>query len=60
VLRRVEAFVHGDRARCVIPTDVRVIAATNHEFQAAIAGGAFGSDLFYRLNVFPIEIPALR
>jgi len=37
-----------------------VIAATNHEFQAAIAGGAFGSDLFYRLNVFPIEIPALR
>ncbi|MGD0965240.1 MAG: PAS domain S-box protein [Candidatus Acidiferrales bacterium] len=49
--------VGGSRS---IRSDVRVIAATNRDLQAGIAAGAFRRDLFYRLNVFPIEIPSLR
>jgi PAS domain S-box-containing protein len=43
-----------------IRIDVRVIAATNRDLQTALAEKAFRADLFYRLNVFPVEVPPLR
>lgn len=55
-----EKVVDRIGGRAPIPVDVRVVAATNRDLKAAVENGGFRGDLFFRLAVFPLEIPPLR
>jgi len=55
-----EKIVDRIGGRAPVPVDVRVVAATNRDLKAAVARGEFRRDLFFRLAVFPLEIPPLR
>jgi DNA-binding NtrC family response regulator len=55
-----EKVVDRIGGRAPVPVDVRVVAATNKDLKAAVESGEFRRDLFFRLAVFPLEIPPLR
>src|ERR687894_1084739 len=55
-----EKMVDRIGGRAPVPVDVRVVAATNKDLKAAVDKGEFRGDLFFRLAVFPIEVPPLR
>jgi DNA-binding NtrC family response regulator len=55
-----EKVVDRIGGRAPVPVDVRVVAATNKDLKAAVESGEFRGDLFFRLAVFPLEIPPLR
>src|ERR687893_1467539 len=55
-----EKMIDRIGGRAPVPVDVRVVAATNRDLRAAAESGEFRRDLFFRLAVFPIEIPPLR
>ena len=55
-----EKMIDRIGGRTPLPVDVRVVAATNKDLKTAVDNGEFRGDLFFRLAVFPIEIPALR
>jgi DNA-binding NtrC family response regulator len=55
-----EKYIERIGARDPMPVDVRIIAATNRNLEKEVAEGRFRLDLYYRLNVFPVELPALR
>jgi DNA-binding NtrC family response regulator len=55
-----EKVVDRIGGRAPVPVDVRVVAATNRDLKAAVERGEFRGDLFFRLAVFPLEIPPLR
>lgn len=55
-----EKMVDRIGGRAPVPVDVRVVAATNKDLHAAVEHGEFRRDLFFRLAVFPVEIPPLR
>lgn len=55
-----EGEIHRVGDNRAIPVDVRIIAATSRDLEAMVEAGTFRVDLYYRLNVFPIRVPALR
>jgi transcriptional regulator with GAF, ATPase, and Fis domain len=63
-VRLLRVLQNGEFARVggneVVKTDVRVIAASNVDLEQAVSDGRFRTDLFYRLNVYPIKLPPLR
>jgi Nif-specific regulatory protein len=55
-----EHFIQRIGARKEVPVNVRIVAATNQDLQLLVSQGKFRLDLFYRLNVIPVRLPALR